>query len=163
MLDKELSRYPILNGVETQTKVPKVALVLAVVSISFSLIFFNIGGQFITDIVAWVYPAYASFKALETLGREDDVQWLTYWTIFGFVHIIEFFLGIILYWIPYWFVFKTMFVLWLALPRYRGAEYIYHNFLRDFLKPYESTVDAIIAQLKARAVDSREGGDLETD
>jgi len=156
LLDKELSKYPYLKDLETRTKVPKVTLVLTVVSTFFSLIFFNIGGQLITDLIAWVYPAYASFKALETPGTEDDVQWLTYWTVFGFVNVIEFFLDFLLFWFPFYFVFKTALVLWLALPQFRGAEYIYQNFLRGFLNSYEKSVDAVGSKLKSKVAASLE-------
>lgn len=72
--------------------------------------------------------AYASFKAIETPTPTDDKQWLTYWTVIGFVHIIEYFSDILLFWIPFYFLFKTLFVLWLALPQTRVSS-IYWNIL----------------------------------
>lgn len=63
--------------------------------------------------------AYASFKAIETKQKEDDTQWLTYWTVIGFVQMVEYFSDILLYWFPFYYLFKTLFVLWLALPRFR--------------------------------------------
>jgi len=64
----------------------------------FLLILLNIGGALITHLVGFLYPAYASFKAIESSSKEDDTLWLTYWTTFGFLSIAEFFSDIILYW-----------------------------------------------------------------
>ena len=35
--------------------------------------------------------------------------------------------------IAFYYLFKTIIVLWLALPQFRGAEYVYHAFLRPVL------------------------------
>lgn len=35
---------------------------------------------------------------------------------------LEYFLNALLYWIPYWFVIKTLFFLWLALPQFRVGD-----------------------------------------
>jgi len=155
-LDKELSKYPVLKELEDKTKVPKTTLVLGVVSLFFFLVFFNVGGQLITDLIAWVYPAYASFKAIESPGTDDDVQWLTYWTVFGFVNILEFFIDILLYWFPFWFLFKTIFVLWLSMPQFNGAVIIYKGFLRGFLKTYEKGIDSAGSKLKAKVAGAHE-------
>ena len=32
--------------------------------------------------------------------------------------------------IAFYYLFKTIIVLWLALPQFRGAQYVYHAFIR---------------------------------
>jgi hypothetical protein len=66
-----------------------------------------------SNLVGFVYPAYASFKAIESADKEDDKQWsaarvwraglarmltrlcgpprLTYWVVFSFLTVIEYF------------------------------------------------------------------------
>lgn len=66
-----------------------------------------------------LHIAYASFKAIESPSPYDDKQWLTYWTVIGFVQLIEYFSDILLYWFPFYYLFKTLFVLYLALPQFR--------------------------------------------
>ena len=74
----------------------------------------------VSNLIGWGLPAYLSFKAIESPGIQDDVQWLTYWVVFGFFNFMESFaLRIVLYYFPWYFAFKTIFVLWLQLPAFR--------------------------------------------
>jgi receptor expression-enhancing protein 5/6 len=43
----------------------------------FFFIFFNIGGQLLTNVAGFVIPGYYSLEALFTVGKADDTQWLT--------------------------------------------------------------------------------------
>ena len=74
-LDKELSKFPALVQLEKQTKVPKAYMVAGVGGLLILLVFLNIAGRLITNLLGFLYPAYASFKAIESLNKEDDVQW----------------------------------------------------------------------------------------
>ena len=49
-------------------------------------------------VVGFVYPAYASFKALESKTPESSAQWLTYWIIFGIFNVFEFFADAAISW-----------------------------------------------------------------
>lgn len=63
--------------------------------------------------------AYASFKAMETPEENDDKQWLTYWTVFASLQTVEYFSDILLYWFPFYYLCKTLLVLYLVLPQFR--------------------------------------------
>lgn len=73
--DKELDKFPILKEIEKQTKVPKAFFCGGVAAFLMLLVFLNVGGRLITNLLGFVYPAYASFKAIESNNKEDDVQW----------------------------------------------------------------------------------------
>jgi len=49
-----------------------------------------------------------------------------------------------------YYVMKTLFLLYLALPQTRGSSYIYINHLQPFLHSHESQIDATLASFKAR-------------
>ncbi|CAG8474791.1 333_t:CDS:2 [Paraglomus occultum] len=149
-LDKELSKYSIFNTVEKRTNVPKTYLALGAGAFVFVLIFFDFAGQLLSNLVGWVYPAYRSFQAIETADKTDDTQWLTYWAVYGFVALVEFFSNIILYWVPFYYLVKTLFFLWLFLPQFKGAETLYTKFLRPVLLQYSGEVDAGLNKLKAK-------------
>lgn len=52
-------------------------------------------------------PDDFSIKAIESPNKDDDTQWLTYWVVYGFFGIGEFFLDIFLSWFPFYYLFKV--------------------------------------------------------
>ncbi|KAF9983028.1 ER membrane protein DP1/Yop1 [Modicella reniformis] len=150
-LDKELGKYPQLNTLQLATGVPKTYFVFGAGAFIFLMIFFNFAGKLLSNLLGWVYPAYRSFKALETPGNEDDKQWLTYWTVYGFVSILESFTDTLLYWFPFYFLIKTIFLLWLMIPAFNGAVTIYNRILRPFLLQHSNEIDTSYQNLKAKA------------
>lgn len=73
----QLSKYPALNNLEKQTSVPKVYAFLGAVGLYFFFIFFNFGGQILTNLAGFVIPSYYSLEALFSTTKVDDTQWLT--------------------------------------------------------------------------------------
>ncbi|WWC64131.1 protein YOP1 [Kwoniella dejecticola CBS 10117] len=156
-LDAELNKYPLLRNLEQQTKVPKAYGVLALGASSVVLIFFNFLGlaQPVSNLIGWALPAYLSIQAIESPQSNDDKQWLTYWVVFGSLNLAES-LGVraILYWVPMYFVFKTLFTIWLMLPATRGAEVLYYNVLRPVLGNVKAKSQANIGQTNPFAKDT---------
>ena len=74
-LDKELSKFSDLKDFERKTKVPKTYSAGSIAVFLIFLVFMNVGARLITNLFGFVYPAYASFKAIESDRKEDDVQW----------------------------------------------------------------------------------------
>ncbi|CEJ94513.1 Putative Protein yop-1 [[Torrubiella] hemipterigena] len=140
-IDRELAKYPALVNLEKQAGVPKAYAVIGVVALYFFLIIFNLGGQLLTNFAGFVIPGYYSLAALFTDGKEDDTQWLTYWVVFAFFTVAESFVNIV-YWFPFYFVFKFVFLLWLSLPMFRGAEVIFRSFLAPTLGRYFTAAPA---------------------
>jgi len=133
-LDKELTKYPILNSLEQRTQIPKTYAVLGGVLLLTLLHVINPLAAPVSNLVGWALPAYLSFKALETPAPQDDVQWLTYWVVFGFFNFLESFaLRLVLYYFPWYFSFKTVFILWLQLPAFRGAQTTYTTVLKPIV------------------------------
>ncbi|CCH43373.1 putative membrane protein [Wickerhamomyces ciferrii] len=104
----------------------------------FFLIFLNIGGvgQLLSNIAGFVIPGYYSLVALNTATSKDDTQLLTYWVVFAFLNVIEFWSKAILYWIPFYWFFKTIGLLYLALPQFGGAEVVYRVVIKPISDQY---------------------------
>jgi len=90
-----------LNRLEQQTSVPKAYGVIGVASVFVTCVFFNVAAGFLSNLLGWGLPAYFSIKALDSPGHQDDVQWLTYWVVFGFFTFIESFSTVIVAWYEY--------------------------------------------------------------
>ena len=116
----QLTKYPVLNTLEQRTQVPKAYAVIGALIFVVILHTFNSLAAPISNLVGWGLPAYLSFKAIESPSQHDDVQWLTYWVVFGFFNFLESFaLRVVLYYVPWYFAFKSLFIVWLQLPAFR--------------------------------------------
>ena len=76
-LDKFLSQFPIANQLEKKTNIPKAYLAATVGVLYMLMILLNVWGELLSNVIGFAYPAYASFKALETSSSTDDTHWLT--------------------------------------------------------------------------------------
>lgn len=81
-------------------------------------------------------PGYYSLLALETTSTADDTALLTYWVVFAFLNVIEYWSRAILYWVPFYFLFKTIFLLYIGIPSFGGAQLVYVNFIKPFARTY---------------------------
>ncbi|KAH8150003.1 uncharacterized protein LAJ45_06156 [Morchella importuna] len=151
-LDKELSKYPALNNLESQTGVPKVYVIGGLGFVYFFLIFINYGGQFLTNLAGFLIPGYYSLNALFTTTKVDDTQWLTYWVVFAFFNVLESAFSVT-YWLPFYFVFKFGLIMWLGLPQFSGAQVVFRSFLLPvFSRRFAgSNTNPASANLRAKA------------
>jgi receptor expression-enhancing protein 5/6 len=81
------------------------------------ILIFGVGIASLSSLVGFGYPAYKSFQAIESKIKGDDTQWLVYWVIFAFFSIMEVFIDTLLYWIPFYYAFKSALLLW-AMVRF---------------------------------------------
>jgi len=151
-IDKELSKYEVLNNLEKQSGFPKVYGFLGLIAFYFFFIFFNIAGQLLTNLAGFVIPGYYSLEALFSVGKSDDTQWLTYWVVFAFFTVFESAVNAV-YWFPFYFTFKFIVVLWLALPQTGGAQIVFRSFIQPVFARYFSGPGATAANLRSK-VDS---------
>ncbi|KAL7540334.1 hypothetical protein ACHAXR_010027 [Thalassiosira sp. AJA248-18] len=151
MLRSKLDDIPTLQRLEEQTNVPKEYISTGSAVVLSVIIFFGLSAGTITSIIAFIYPAFKSFQALEHRASGEVTQWLIYWVVYSFFSIIEVFIDVLLYWIPFYYAFKVAFLLWAMLPQTRGAKFLYDSFLKDFLKANESKIDAALNNAKASA------------
>jgi len=149
-LDKELSKYPALNNFERQTSIPKVYVVLGLLALYFFLVFFNIAGEFLVNFAGFIIPGYYSLDALFSESKTDDVQWLTYWVVYAFLTVIESMINAV-YWFPFYYTFKFILVLWMALPQTSGAQILFRSFVQPVFARFFPQSGSTSADLRAKA------------
>jgi receptor expression-enhancing protein 5/6 len=93
-------------------------------------------------LVGLAYPSYLSFKAVESPAKTDDVQWLTYWTVYAFIGFFEQIAKEFLAYVPLYDELKVLFLLWLWMPQFKGATFIYDHYLAPWFKTNAKTLDS---------------------
>lgn len=106
----------------------------------------------ISSVVVFLYPGYASYKTLsqKPASEEDLERWLMYWSVLGCIVGLEYIAEWLVSWVPFYYLVKTVFLLYLALPQTRGSSYLYIYHLQPFFHTHESQIDATLASFKTR-------------
>ncbi|KAL5263596.1 hypothetical protein ACHWQZ_G008835 [Mnemiopsis leidyi] len=100
-----------------------------------------------------LYPAYSSYKAVKTKNTREYVKWMMYWIVFAFFNAITLFTDVFISWFPGYYLFKTLFIIWLVSPATRGSTYLYKKVLHPTLRQNEEKIDRTIANIKERGYD----------
>lgn len=107
--------------------------------------------EHVTMFVGVLIPSHFSLKAIASEDKDDDKQWLTYWTVFSLFVVAELFVGFaIREIIPFYYVIKLGFLIWLFLPNFQGASWIYDKILFRFFKSVEKDVDRAINKVSGK-------------
>jgi len=141
-----------LAFVEKKTGVNRLYIVLGLTAFLALYLVVGYASGFIVALLGFGYPAYASVKAIESTQKDDDTQWLTYWTVYSTFGIFEYFSDIFLSWFPLYFLFKCSFLVWCMAPfSWNGSEFIYKRFLQPWVTKHEAKIDEYLEKAKDRA------------
>lgn len=123
--------------------------VLAVLLLEYPRIIFEV-------VFLFIYPAYKSFKALQTEGSYDDRRWLTYWIIFGLLFGFETSIGFLLRLIPLWPSVRIGFLVYILIPSTHGAELVYDKVISPVFIKYSQQIDGVLESTEAKMKDLKQ-------
>lgn len=145
----ELEKIKFFKDVADKIGIKAGQLGLGIIAFLSLFILFEYGTYWISFAVGFLYPAYMTFKTVESIEHDkDDKLWLCYWVVFSMMNVFDRFLNGILAIIPFYSFLKIAFIVWLFHPKFRGALVIYDKVIKKILKQYESQIDEKIAKLK---------------
>merc|ERR1711998_78112 len=148
-----LDKIEILQTLQDKSGIKKLYISGGIAFLLVLFILFGFGAGVLCNFVGSVYPAYASFKALENDNHSEDRLWLTYWVVYSSFCLIEGFLEYILFWVPFYYPIKLAFLFYLFLPHTKGAMQLYQKFLQPALRPYISVIEEVATDAAAKVND----------
>ena len=95
-----------------------------------------------------VYPMWCSVLAIEDNSSSTTNNWLTYWTIYSLFNVLELFIGFIFDFIPYFWVIRLGFFLYLMNPTLKGANTIYETFLKSLLVEHKEEIEKFFESVR---------------
>uniref|UniRef100_A0A1I7VUR2 Receptor expression-enhancing protein n=1 Tax=Loa loa TaxID=7209 RepID=A0A1I7VUR2_LOALO len=79
-------------------------------------------------------------QAIRTPNKEDDTQWLMYWTVFATFSIVDSMVSVITNSLPIYWLLKAAFLLYLYVPNSNGTQMLFYN----IVNPIISVIDDFI-------------------
>ncbi|KAG7286494.1 hypothetical protein NEMBOFW57_008805 [Staphylotrichum longicolle] len=111
---------------------------------------FDIFAKLLSSIASFLFPLFASYKALKTGDPSQLTPWLMYWVVLSCVLLVESWTEWFLVWIPFYAYIRLLFLLYLVLPQTQGARLIYEEYIHPRLEENETAIEEFIASAAAR-------------
>ena len=146
ILDPYAAQIPPLKDAADKAQVNPGLILGAVLSVVFLVVMLFKGMAIIGITMTVLYPALHSVRAIESPDEDDDKRWLSYWMIFGLLNVLETFFGFIFWIIPYWTWIRLGLFVWLLLPNFDGALWIYTNVFKPVLNAHKDLIQEWISK-----------------
>lgn len=106
---------------------------------------FDIFAKLLSSITSFLFPLFASYKALKTSDPAQLTPWLMYWVVLACALLVESWTEWFLVWIPLYSYIRLLFLLYLVLPQTQGARVIYTTYIHPYLEENETQIEELIA------------------
>jgi len=146
-LSDHFKDVPVVKTIAEKLNVPTSYVAIGSVLVVFLMVFLGLGSGLIVNLVGILYPAYMSFKAIESEDPEDDKQWLTYWAVFAIYSFADHFIDILFFWVPFYHTIKLIVLIYMFWPKTRGALVVYDMIIRPYFKMYEEKIESSLKGL----------------
>ncbi|XP_036621553.1 receptor expression-enhancing protein 6-like [Trichosurus vulpecula] len=142
----------VLGKLEEISSVKKYYLATGSIAFLALYVIFGYGASLLCNLIGFIYPAYASIKAIERPNEDDNTIWLTYWVVYSIFGLAEFFSDMFFFWFPFYYAVKCVFVLWCMLPvACNNSQILYHCLICLIFLRHQASVDSLVTDLNGQA------------
>lgn len=115
------------------------------------LVVLGVVSEVTCHFLAYVFPAYQTFKAVRTDEVEQYTKWVTFWIVNTYFTVFEILGGEALTTqLPYYFPLKVLVLALLLFPPFNGAAAIYAYLLAPAMLRYEDGIDRRVERLQEK-------------
>ncbi|KAK9422323.1 putative TB2/DP1, HVA22 family-domain-containing protein [Seiridium unicorne] len=111
---------------------------------------FDVFPKLLASIASFLFPLFASYKALKTSDPAQMTPWLMYWSVLSCALLVESWFEFILVWVPFYAYMRLLFLLYLVLPQTQGARHLYETYVHPYLEENETQIEDFIASAHDR-------------
>ncbi|OAA53806.1 TB2/DP1/HVA22-related protein [Niveomyces insectorum RCEF 264] len=104
----------------------------------------------LASVVSFLFPVFASYKALNSADPAQLTPWLMYWVVLSCALLVESWTAWLLVWVPFYAYLRLAALLYLVLPQTQGARVIYQTHVHPWLARHEARIDDGIAAAHTR-------------
>ena len=115
--------------------------------LSLIFVYFNLFENLITNLIGTVYPTFWTIKSIESKDGKA-IHWLIYWIIFSSFILLDFFSGFVVKIIPFYFIMKICFLIWLQWPESKGCDIIFSYVINNIFESIEEELDEYVQEVK---------------
>lgn len=76
--------------------------------------------------------------------HEKTKKYLMYWVVYGVLYLGEYVFNIIMWWLPFYWTIKLIFLMWCVHPKYEGGVWVYHNVFAPVLRSRKPFIESWI-------------------
>ncbi|KAI8082942.1 TB2/DP1, HVA22 family-domain-containing protein [Halteromyces radiatus] len=95
-----------------------------------------------------LYPAYMCYKAIKVQDASQFRPLIIYWMVTSVYLVVEHITDIFLFWFPFYYEIKLLFIVWLILPQTNGTGVFYTQYMEPFLKVNEPLIDQTVIDVE---------------
>ncbi|KAI9797255.1 MAG: hypothetical protein M1833_005551 [Piccolia ochrophora] len=112
---------------------------------------FDLFAKMLSSLSTFLFPVFASYKALKSSDPAQLTPWLMYWVVLACLLLVESWTEWFLSLLPFYAWIRAFFLLYLVLPQTQGARLLYQSHVHPFLASHEASIDNFISSLHDRA------------
>ncbi|OAO13874.1 receptor expression-enhancing protein 5-like protein [Blastocystis sp. ATCC 50177/Nand II] len=130
-LDELLKNVPYMEMLSNKAGIRKCYIAVILLFYIVVCILLILGVRVFLNLIAFIYPAYASLDCIITKNTEEHVKWMTYWILFAVTAVLE--CSVIGTTIPFFSFSRCVFLVACYLPQINLAKTIYDQLLCKFI------------------------------